>query len=206
MDDSRFDQLMRDAARTFRQPPEPPLEAMWAEIEREHFRSPAVRRWGRWIRPALGLAASLAVGIGIGRFTAPSGGGEAAPTPAVAGDENRIELSATFQVVTSRYLGQTAALLAALPVTTDRVPDAMLASRAVDLLSTTRLLLDLPPADDPELRVLLEDLELVLAQVVWLPQSRSPDELRLITDAIEQREVLPRLHDAVTSIPLSSTN
>jgi hypothetical protein len=206
MDESRFDQLMRDAARTFRRPPEPPLEAMWAEIEREHFGSATGRRWRRWIRPALGLAASLAIGVGIGRVTAPVAAVQPAPVTAVSTESDRVELSATFQAVTSRYLGQTAALLAALPLTSDRVADATLASRAADLLSTTRLLLDSPPADDPELRVLFEDLELVLAQVVWLPQSRSPDEIQLITDAIEQREVLMRLHDAVTSIPLSSTN
>ena len=31
--DDRFDKLMRDAADTFRRPPEPPIDEMWAEIE-----------------------------------------------------------------------------------------------------------------------------------------------------------------------------
>ena len=207
MDESRFDQLLRDAARTFREPPEPPLDAMWTRIEDEHF-GPGTRngRWGRWLRPALGLAATLLVGIAIGRATARP----AAPTSVVSASEPiapmGADLSATYQAVTSRYLGQTAALLVALPGTLDRAPDLTLANRAGDLLSTTRLLLDSPPADDPELRVLLEDLELVLAQIVGLPTRRSATELRLITDAIEQRDVLPRLQDAVTSIPLSATN
>ena len=33
MTDDRFDKLMRDAADTFRRPPEPPIDEMWAEIE-----------------------------------------------------------------------------------------------------------------------------------------------------------------------------
>lgn len=206
MDESRFDQMMRDAARTFRQPPEPPLDAMWSAIEREHF-DVAGHRWRRWIRPALGLAATLALGVAIGRGTAPSATAEPVAI-AAAIDDTPIgaELSATYQAVTSRYLGQTAALLVALPATADWVPDAILTTRAGDLLSTTRLLLDSPPGNDPELRVLLEDLELVLAQIVGLQTRRSATELRLITDAIEQRDVIPRLQDAVTSIPLSATN
>lgn len=208
MDESRFDQLMRDAARTFREPPEPPLDAMWTRIEREHF-GPAGRgaRWGRWIRPALGLAATLLLGVAIGRATAPAPAATTlAAVPTAEKPTMGADLSATYQAVTTRYLGQTAALLVSLPGSLERVPDATLANRAGDLLSTTRLLLDSPPADDPELRVLLEDLEVVLAQIVGLPARRSASELRLITDAIEQRDVLPRLQDAVTSIPLSATN
>ena len=33
MSEDRFDKLMRDAAATFRRPPEPPLEEMWTAIE-----------------------------------------------------------------------------------------------------------------------------------------------------------------------------
>jgi hypothetical protein len=203
MDESRFDQLMRDAARTFREPPAPPLEEMWTHIERAHFGG-SVRhgRWSRRIRTTVGLAATLLIGIAIGRSTAPD-----AMTAGIADAGVGSELSATYQTVTSRYLGQAAALLVALPATNDRASDITRATRAGDLLSTTRLLLDSPAADDPELRMLLEDLELVLAQVVGLSTQRSPNELRLIADALEQRDVLPRLQDAVTSIPLlSATN
>ena len=108
--------------------------------------------------------------------------------------------------MTSRYLGQAVALLVALPSSSEYEPDHKLIERAGDLLSTTRLLLDSPAAEDPELKVLLDDLELVLAQVVRLSSKRPRQELELITDALEERDVLPRLQNAVTSFPLSATN
>jgi hypothetical protein len=43
------------------------------------------------------------------------------------------------------------------------------------------------------LRLLLEDLELVLAQIVQLPARPSAPDVSLIDQAVDQREVLPRL-------------
>src|SRR5262249_21058860 len=68
MTEDRFDELMRDAERTYRNPPQPDFDAMWKSIEREHFgapqRAPGFRVVAtRWI----GVAATLIVGIGIGR-------------------------------------------------------------------------------------------------------------------------------------------
>jgi hypothetical protein len=76
----------------------------------------------------------------------------------------------------------------------------MYMNRAHDLLLTTRLLLDSPAAADPRFRALLEDLELVLAQVVRLQSEQRRDELDLIRQALEQRDVLLRLRTAVADI------
>ncbi len=210
MDDQRFDELMREAAPTFRAPPEPPLDEMWASIEREHFGvAPRAKLWQRWYAPVIGMAATLFIGIGIGRVTS-----EPAAGPAIQGqsaalapvDEIADDVTGPYRAVTSRYLGQAVALLVALPASTEYNADGKLVERAGELLSTTRLLLDSPAADDPELRVLLDDLELVLAQVVRLSARRHEQEMELITDALEERDVLPRLQNAVTSFPLSATN
>jgi hypothetical protein len=106
-----------------------------------------------------------------------------------------------YEVETSRYLGQTAALLIALPseARAGRA-DEQFASRASDLLGRTRLLLDSPAANDPAMRNLLEDLELVLAQVARLQTDHSRTDLDLINRALEQRDVLPRLRTAVADI------
>src|SRR4030095_11354752 len=73
--------------------------------------------------------------------------------------------------------------------------------RAGELLSTTRLLLDSPAAaSDPRLKNLLEDLELVLAQLARLPAEHGKTELNLIREALVQRDVVPRLRSAVVSI------
>ena len=66
---------------------------------------------------------------------------------------------------------------------------------------TTRLLLDSPAAaSDPRLKNLLEDLELVLAQLSQLPAEHGKTELNLIREALVQRDVVPRLRSAVVSI------
>jgi len=211
MDEQRFDELMREAAPSFREPPPAPLEAMWAGIEREHFGVPASRNpWQRWYGPIMGMAATLLLGIGIGRMTVtdaqPMASGPI--TAAVVPPEEAAydDVTGPYRAVTSRYLGQTVALLVSLPSSRDYQADARLVEHAGELLSTTRLLLDSPAADDPELKVLLDDLELVLAQVVRLSSRRHDQELEMITDALEERDVLPRLQNAVTSFPLSATN
>jgi hypothetical protein len=67
---------------------------------------------------------------------------------------------------------------------------------ATDLLSTTRLYLDSPASENAQLRTLLEDIELVLAQIAQITR---PDrgELTLIDESIEQNGVLLRLQSAV---------
>ena len=211
MDEQRFDDLMREAAPSFREPPPPPLEAMWSGIEREHFGVRASRNpWQRWYGPIMGMAATLLIGIGIGRMTAtdaqPVASGPITATVAPVEDAAYDDVTGPYRAVTSRYLGQTVALLVSLPASRDYQADARLVEHAGELLSTTRLLLDSPAADDPELKVLLDDLELVLAQVVRLSSRRHDQEMEMITDALEERDVLPRLHNAVTSFPLSATN
>jgi hypothetical protein len=122
------------------------------------------------------------------------------PAPTHVATTNAI--AQPFDVETSRYLGQAAALLVALPgETSGGHPDQTLITRASDLLLTTRLLLDSPSAADPRLRNLLEDLELVLVQVVRLQKERAPTrrtEMELIQQALDQRDVIPRLRSAVS--------
>lgn len=211
MDDQRFEELMRTAAPSFREPPPAPMDEMWDRIEREHYGAVGRRNpWQRWVGPVMGMAASLAIGFGLGRTSGPVAE-TGVPTSATAvtlasGPESSSDIAGPYRAVTSRYLGQAVALLVALPSSSEYEPDQKLIERAGDLLSTTRLLLDSPAAEDPELRVLLDDLELVLAQVVRLSSKRPRQELELITDALEERDVLPRLQNAVTSFPLSMTN
>jgi hypothetical protein len=64
----------------------------------------------------------------------------------------------------------------------------------------TRLLLDSPAASDPRLRDLLEDLELVLAQVARLRASPHAEELTFIAAAMDERDVVPRIRTAAASM------
>ncbi len=95
------------------------------------------------------------------------------------------------------YLARTASLLATLPANGHSgESDAGVADRAGALLTQTHLLLDSRTGSDPTLHKLLEDLELVLAQVARLHPARGTTDLQLIREAMQQRDVLPRLHDA----------
>src|SRR5690242_21074852 len=207
----RFDDLLRDALRSYNHPPgdgDMPLDDMWRSIEAQAF--PARRRTSRyaqWLR----IAAALVIGVGIGRFSL--GRGRQATTPPIGAQRAVAERAAATTVATtppspqldpatSRYLGQAAALLIALPAEANGGrPDQSFMKRANELLLTTRLLIDSQSGNDPAMRNLLEDLELVLVQVVRLQKEREPSrrtELELIQQALDQHDVIPRLRSAAS--------
>lgn len=96
-----------------------------------------------------------------------------------------------------RYLAQTSRLLASLPSGQSLAgSDTAIAHRASDLLTQTHLLLDSRAGSDPTLHRLLEDLELVLAQVARLRSSGNGADLQLIHQALTVHDVLPRVYDA----------
>ncbi|HZN96613.1 MAG TPA: hypothetical protein VFB61_02695 [Gemmatimonadales bacterium] len=211
--DDRFDDLLRDAAREYNQPPETPREEMWARIvaerateEKEKSEKSAggvipIRRLQhlRHFRPlalAAGIAALLAIGIGLGRLTVPPPTSTPAPA-AVASETPRVN-SAAYRVVTTEHLSQSEAFLTLFRASLRQPGNERLASAtARQLLATNRLLLDSPAATDARTRLLLQDLELVLAEIAQLsPQPRSRD-LELITEGLEQGGVLSRLRTAV---------
>ena len=213
-DDDRLPESVRDAARDYNSPPElsrSDLDAMWSAIEGDafprRFNSPSAEpsrsAVGRWFaaRNLVPLAAVLLLGVAIGRFALPRGQAGPANVAVRPSAPDSVSVPEPYQNTTSRYLGQTTALLVALPAEVragsadDRFHD-----RAHDLLLTTRLLLDSPAAADPRFRSLLDDLELVLAQVVRLQSDQGRAELDLIRQALEQRDVLPRLRNAVADI------
>lgn len=213
---------LRDAARDYNTPPElkrTDLDAMWTAIEAKAFRADIggrvsdrdssvrtiARRWFS-VRSVLSIAATLLIGVAIGRVS--TRWSNASATPDVSRRMTQLEAQAVptlYQATTSRYLGQTAALLVALPAewrAGGGRADPLLIGRAHDLLLTTRLLMDSPAANDARVRGLLEDLELVLAQVVRLQSggAQGRSEMELIRQALEQRDVMPRLRTAVADI------
>ena len=206
MDENHFDEAIRDLPRDFNQPPQPPLDEMWSVIEDAHFNSPASipRADGILRTPWIAAAAALVIGVGIGHYLPASK--EATPpatTSASAATPFGTDTSAVAEAYrdqTNRYLGQAAALLISLPAkNASGATDASFAGKAADLLVTTRLLIDSPAAQDPKLRSLLEDLELVLVQIARLRGERSKGDLDLIHQTVEQGDVLSRLNSAVVT-------
>ncbi len=190
------------AAQAHNQPPETPRDAMWEAIQRQR-RAPTVvrrmpRRWsGRpWLPLAAAAAAILAVGIGIGRITDRPGTDSRCDAPEDPARRRRTGLPSHRD----RAPGTVRGVPDALPRTVGRTSDHRLASAtARQLLTTNRLLLDSPAAVDRRTRLLLEDLELVLAEIAQLSPHSPAEDVDLIREGIERGDVLPRLRTAVPS-------
>ena len=114
-----------------------------------------------------------------------------------SGEESRVERESAlpYRVATMQHLATTEALLVSLrtDVRAGR-SDTTIARWAGDLLGTTRMLKDSPAGSDPQLKQLLDDLELVLAQIARLPGARGQAaDLSLIDDAVQRRQLMTRL-------------
>ena len=99
-------------------------------------------------------AAVLVLGVLIGRYSRRGTSAAEAPVANVARVDS-VAVPEPYQSTTSQYLGQTAALLVALPaeIRNGRA-DAQFIDHAHDLLLTTRLLLDSPAASDAQQSVI----------------------------------------------------
>jgi hypothetical protein len=209
MFDDRLDDQMQDAVRDYNDPPETPREEIWERIvaartaEKKGTPVTPLRplRHLRPLRWAAGIAAALALGIGLGRLSVPD-------TPVVVPGPVATQTipqgsSAAYQLTTTEHLSQSEAFLtlfrASLRANVGQ--EQLAAATARQLLATNRLLLDSPAAKDRKTRLLLQDLELVLAEIAQLsPQSRRRD-LDLITQGLERGGVMSRLRTAVPSGP-----
>ncbi|HEX9055842.1 MAG TPA: hypothetical protein VF830_13095 [Gemmatimonadales bacterium] len=220
-DDEPLDPELRDAARAYHEPPAVPREALWTRIQlrraaepsaapadppaaREATRSPRFLVWGA------GIAALLALGVGIGRLSVhvrpplradstPVAAAPAplpqAPSPAAAAPARD---DAAYRLAAAEHLGQAEAFLTLFRASVREGHRERLAPAAArQLLATNRLLLDSPAAADPRLRFLLQDLELVLAEIAQLAPERRHEDLKLITDGLERDGMLVRLRAAV---------
>ena len=111
---------------------------------------------------------------------------------------NTTPVNATYQVATQRHLADAEALLTSFSMgTRDARMDAQFAVWAKGLLSNTRLLLDSPAGDDPRRARLLQDLELVLAQIVQLSPNAAAQDRELIQGSIQSENVMTRLRTAI---------
>ena len=197
MTDERMGERLERAVREYHRPPATPREELWARIQAERVRRRGTARvieLRPWLRWGLAAAAVLLVGVAIGRFSAPGGH---QTTADVAATQAAPDLA--YRVAAAQYLTRTEALLTGFRSDVRRTAvDTQFVEQARELLLTTRLMLGSPVAKSSRMKALLEDLEVVLAQIATLPSGRRSEDARLINDAIEQRSVLLKLR---TSVP-----
>ena len=200
MDEEQWDRTLVEAARAYHAPPETPRAEMWQAIRRQRSRVSRVapRWWPSWWLPwAAAAAAVLALGIGIGRISNP----ERQPAPGVVARERprTARLSPTaYRLAALEHLSQSEEFLTLFRTAVGtRGTEQLASATARQLLATDRLLLDSPAASDPKLRVLLQDLELVLAEIAQLAPRPRAGDVELIRKGIERGGVLSRLRSAV---------
>jgi hypothetical protein len=199
--DDRFEDFVRRTAEGYHRPPETPREQMWARIvaeraERKLARAarPSPRRM--WIRWGLAAAAVLALGIGIGRGIGPKPTGPLMEVAALPGG-NSEQIPAAFEIAARDHLRHVETFFTVFQYEARAGLAAdQTAGLARNLLMNTRLLMDSPAGRDAHMAALLDDVEVMLAQIASYADSPTPAELRLIDQGIEQRGLLLKLRAA----------
>lgn len=165
----------------------------------------------------LAVAATLTIGVAIGRYAVPDtterareivasgapgrgipepGAIAANPPPAMMSSQ----ASAPAVVAMEEHLARTVMLLTSVrDEGTDVSQGADVGSWARELLGTTRLLLDEPQLRDARTRRLLQDLELVLVQIIQARGTSAPEALRAPSETMRETNLLPRVRAAVTA-------
>jgi len=215
MSEDRFDDLLKKAAEDYNAPPEVPREEMWARIEDRRKTIPRWARWQpRWIAWPLAAAATMILVFALLRDVDHRGD---IPTFAEApsemkhksedtarsyperDDTERDDTDVLYRLAAEGFFARTDAVLTQFrsskgaDESTERI-----SAWAKDLLTETRFLMDSPAARDDELKLLLEDLEFVLAQITQLGPSgqgreREVKERRWIQQGLNNKDLLLRL-------------
>jgi hypothetical protein len=212
--DPRFDAWVAKVAPSLNVPNPAPRQEMWEAIQAaqktsrdaQAGRLPGTTPLRRNLRLLSAIAAAVLLGIAIDRLALQKPDDQSAsttrvasppPAPADPADPSRL-----YRMAAAQTLTQAEALLMAYRADdlAERNPSVsgQLGSWGRDILSSTRLLLDSPAGDDPQLRPLLDDLELVLVQIIDL--SGAPldaGDRALIDRALQDRNLLPRIRTAV---------
>ena len=117
-----------------------------------------------------------------------------------ASDRSGPDKTLAFQMVVLQHLAGTEAMITSFRAAArSGESDTHVAKWARDLLGTTRLLEASQAADDPVMKRLLEDLELVIVQIVQYSNrgTNDPEELDLIEQSIKKRGVISKLRSTL---------
>jgi len=201
-------QIAEAARELYHAPPATPGEEMWSVVESRlesdatvvpidslaKRRTPG--RMGWWI----GIAAALAIGLGLGRLTlGPTSSGDTVAESAVPAGSGAERSTLPYMLATNNHLNRAESFLTA--VKTDRTSgwdNPEIGTWARSLLSRTRLLMATPAAEGREMEALLDDLELMLMQIVVTADTEDPQESWIVDQGLEDSDLLLRLRSAAS--------
>ena len=200
MDDKELNKM----ARSHNPPPEVPRDRMWEKIDAARSdrrgvlepdftprRSPVFRI----IRIAAGVAAILVLGVFIGRMS------EQQPVPiSVPVAVRQVETSDPdikkdiYRLAARDLFSRADYLLTDFKVRSCGKDDmSEVPAWAGGMLVQTRLLMDTDVAEDIEMKNLLDELELVLAQIVGLSRDNCARDMAWIRQGLQERSTIDRL-------------
>jgi hypothetical protein len=213
MSNDKLDKIIEAARHEHNAPPQVPRERIWERVDAARTPQRKITRpnFSRHLSWTAAVAAVLACGVLLGRWsindqrpslnsTVPPAIVSTDPTPApqpVAIDRN----AAVYDQVTVAVLDKADALLTNFRTRTcnDQASATGINKWAGSLLSETRLLMNSQVGEDPELKRLLNELELVLAQLSDLSAARCENDSAWIKNGMERRDTLERIRTVATA-------
>lgn len=204
---SVLDRMIDREARGYRAGATPRADRMWSRIETDVAAAIQSRRRARytpWLVAGVGIAAALVIGVAIGRRSSPAPATQvASSSPAVSADSLR---EAMMRAILLSHFGQVEVFLTEVraDLKTGR-DDPLRGERSRDLLARTRLIMSHESPRVATVERLLQDLELVLAEISALPDSgvRRAVDSRLLDERLDAGTVLPRIRTLLPGQPSS---
>jgi hypothetical protein len=169
-------------------------EEMWEVVSRSWTEQAVQRRRRRvataWGGAGLALAATLAVGILIGRSSTPP---PVVDEPVAATPRSGLPMA--YRVVLGEHFKEAETVLALFAAESAAETDMATAARSLE--ATTRLLIGSRAGEDPEVRRMLLELEVLLAQIARLVDEGDAPGRQVVRQGLEDTAVLPRLRQMI---------
>ena len=147
------------------------------------------------MRLAAGVAAVLVLGVFIGRMTEQQSG--PVPAPVAVNEVEAIDSGLKkdiYRLAARDLFSRADFLLTDFKVRSCGKDDlSEVPAWAGGMLVQTRLLMDTVVAEDIEMKTLLDELELVLAQIVGLSRDNCAGDMAWIRKGLQERDTIDRL-------------
>jgi hypothetical protein len=205
MTQESFEKLIRSVGEEHNRPPAaPPLDAIWQRIEpdvRDTLQAPRplhrTWRWQTGLAIVGALAATLVIGIGIGRTLHQDG----ASAVASAGSASQSDVASdAYGAVTLRHLKAANSVLTSYQkqARTGKIDPALI-EEANQVLLAVEALHDSKARQDPKIKETLKLVELVLVQITSLDADSQSTDRKFVQQAMRETKIMERLRSTLPS-------